>query len=83
MAAEPTIITIAKRVVERRSYAYFDDRSGVEVEADHENAVLLDVQSANLLVQYYQLHPEVAELLNRVTKTTGIASVIRALWESI
>ena len=80
MSAAPVLVNVARAVVEKRSCEYIHAETGCICLQDDEGAVILDMQSANLVAQVYDNLQDKSKFQQAINKV-GAATVIAKLWE--
>lgn len=88
---DPYLIASARRVLESKTAKYVRESTGLIVAQEHdehrdgdppEDLVLLDMQSANLLVQIYDMAEKKPRVETMVMKG-GVTKTVQAFWRAL
>mgnify|MGYP000203392258 CR=1 FL=1 len=79
---EPPLVTVCREAVEKMSYRYVCAATGEEVGENFHDPVLVDVQTANVVVQCYDALKDKSKFQAAIDNA-GVIKVVEHCWGAV
>jgi len=73
------LVKVSQQIVDRRTAAYVNADTGAAVDENHPLALLLDMQTANVIVMVYGAISDKAKF-GRIVEKQGVAKTAEVCW---